>query len=305
MQSQPAARSAPSARGVAAVLVSAASSQVGAAFGTQAFAALSPLGVVAVRQLVMALVLLPTVRPPLRTFTRRQWWPTLLLGVVFAAMNSCLYLAMDHLGLGLAVTLEFLGPLAVALGGSRTRADLVSGLGAAAGVYVLLLPGRSSDWPGIAFGLLAATCWASYILLNRQVGRRLPGLQAPATASLVSLVLTAPVLVASVAQHRPSGRVIVVAALAGLLSSLVPCVLDLLALRRIRPNVFGVLVSVQPAFAALAGLAFLGQALRPHEWVGIAIVALVNAIAVRRRPVRQRRRPAGTPEPTLEESVTA
>jgi inner membrane transporter RhtA len=267
-------------RGVATALLSATSSQFGAASGAHAFAGLSPIGVVAVRQLVVACVLLPTVRPPLHRFTRAQWGPALALGAVVIAMNCGLALAVDRIGLALAVTLEFLGPLAVALLGSRSRRDLLCGLAAAAGVYVLLLPGASSDWTGIAFGLLGAAGWAGYIVLNRHVGARLPGLQAPAVASLVSVVVMVPVLVVAVLAYRPGPGVVVLAVVAGLLSNLVPNALDLRALRTVRPQTFGVLMSVQPALAAVVGLLLLGQHLAGHEWVGIAVIALTNVATV-------------------------
>ncbi|NUT35782.1 MAG: EamA family transporter, partial [Hamadaea sp.] len=169
--------------GLATMVASAASNQVGAAVGAHAFATIGPAGVVAVRQFVAAAVLLPAARPNLRRFTWPQWWPTLLLGLVFAVMNLSLYTAVDRVGLGLAVTLEFLGPLGVALAGSRRLIDLACAAGACLGVYVLVLPSPSSDYLGIGLGLLAAACWAAYILLNRLLGARLPGLQAPAAAT--------------------------------------------------------------------------------------------------------------------------
>ena len=132
-------------RGVATMLSSALSNQVGAAVGAHAFGVVGPAGVVAVRQVVAAAVLLPVARPPLRRMTRFQWWPVVLLAVVFGCMNLSLYTAIDRIGLGLAVTLEFLGPLAVALAGSRSRRDLLLAGAAASGVYVLVLPGPSSD----------------------------------------------------------------------------------------------------------------------------------------------------------------
>ncbi|MFI7077100.1 EamA family transporter [Micromonospora sp. NPDC049903] len=271
----------PLVRGIATMTASAASNQVGAALGAHAFGAIGPAGVVAVRQLVAAAVLLPTVRPDLRRFTWAQWWPTLLLGVVFAAMNLSLYSAVDRIGLGLAVTLEFLGPLAVALAGSRTRRDLLCALGACLGVYVLVLPGPTSDLVGVALGLLAAACWASYILLNRLVGARLPGLQAPAAASLVSALLALPVAITLLAQGRLVGTALLFAVAAGVLASVVPYAADLVALRTVPARFFGVFMSIHPVLAALAGLLLLGQVLQPHEWLGIAMVVTANAVAVR------------------------
>ncbi len=265
--------------GIATMLGSAASNQAGAAVGAHAFPTIGPAGVVAVRQFVAAAVLLPVARPDLRRLTWAQWWPTLLLGVVFAVMNLSLYTAIDRIGLGLAVTLEVLGPLAVALIGSRTRMDLVAALAAGAGVYVLVLPGPSSDYPGIGLGLLAATCWAAYIVLNRLLGRRLTGLQGPALGTSVSALLYLPVAAVLVTQGRLEGMGILYAVAAGLLSSVVPYAADLIALRRVPPRFFGLFMSVHPVLAALAGLIVLGQHLRPHEWAGIVIVIVVNAVA--------------------------
>ncbi|MBB2948262.1 inner membrane transporter RhtA [Actinoplanes lutulentus] len=268
------------AAGLATMMGSAASNQVGAAVGAHAFAAIGPAGVVAVRQFVAAAVLLPVARPNLRRFTWAQWWPTLLLGLVFATMNLSLYTAVDRIGLGLAVTLEFLGPLAVALAGSRTRVDLLCAVGAGVGVYVLVLPGGSSDWFGIGSGVLAAVCWAAYILLNRLLGVRLPGLQAPAAATSVSAVMYLPVLVFVTLSGSWTWPAVLFAVGAGVLSSVIPYACDLVALRTVPPRFFGVIMSIHPVFAALAGLVLLGQFLDAHEWVGIAMVVAVNVVAV-------------------------
>jgi inner membrane transporter RhtA len=234
---------------------SAASAQVGAAVGTFAYAAVGVPGVVAVRQLVAAAVLLPIARPPFRRFTWAQWWPTLLLALVFATMNLSLYSAFSRIDLGLAATLEFLGPLAVALVGSRTATDLVCAVVAGVGVYVLVLPGAATDWLGVGLALLAAACWAAYILLNRVVGRRLPGLQATATATTLCVAV-------------------------GLLCSAVPYAADLVSLRRVPTRFFGVFMSINPALAAVVGLLVLHQVLAVHAWTGIGLVVLANVVAL-------------------------
>ncbi|MEU5949024.1 EamA family transporter [Micromonospora sp. NPDC047465] len=284
----------PLLHGIVTMTASAASSQVGAAVGAHAFAALGPAGVVAVRQFVAASVLLPTVRPNLRRFTWAQWWPTLLLGLVFATMNLSLYTAIDRIGLGMAVTLEFLGPLAVALAGSRTRLDLLCAAGACVGVYVLVLPGPASDHLGVGLGLLAAACWAAYILLNRLVGARLPGLQAPAAATLVSALLYLPVAATLLAQGRLAGTAILYAVGAGVLSSVVPYAADLVALRTVPARFFGVFMSIHPVLAALAGLVLLSQVLKPHEWLGIAIIVTANTLAVQAASAARARHGATT-----------
>lgn len=258
--------------GVVTMLGSAASNQFGAALGAHAFETIGPAGVVAVRQFVAAAVLLPIARPNLRRFTWAQWWPTLLLGVVFAVMNLSLYTAIDRIGLGLAVTLEVLGPLAVALIGATRWFALAAG----AGVYLLVLPGPSSDFAGIGVGLLAAACWAAYILLNRLLGQRLPGLQAPAVGTSVSALLYLPV--ALLTPWEPAAVLYAVGA--GLFSSVVPYAADLITLRSVPARFFALFMSVHPVLAALAGLVLLGQRLDLHEWLGMAVVITVNAVAL-------------------------
>src|ERR1700728_2989855 len=158
--------------GIALMTGSAASNQLGAATAALAFPALGPAGVVAVRQWVAGVVLLITVRPKFASFTRAQWRPVLALALIFATMNLSLYTAIDRIGLGLAVTLEFLGPLSVALLASRRARDLRCALLAGAAVVVLARPRPSADYAGIALALLAAACWAGYILVHRVVGAR-------------------------------------------------------------------------------------------------------------------------------------
>lgn len=274
------------ARGLVTMVASGASNQVGAAVGAHAFPVIGPAGVVAVRQLVAAAVLLPTVRPPVRRYTWAQWWPVLLLGLVYGGMNLGLYTAVDRIGLGLAVTLEFLGPLAVALAGSRRWVDLLCAVAAAVGVYVLVLPGSSTDLLGVAAGLLAACCWASYILLNRTAGRRLPGLQATAVASGVATVTFLPVLGYLLATGAFTPAAFAFAACAGLMSSVVPYALDLTALRTVPARFFGVFMSIHPGLAALAGLLILGEVLALHEVAGMAVVVAANVVAVASLPRR-------------------
>lgn len=269
------------------MLTSAVSNQFGAAVGSTAFDAIGPVGVVAIRQIVGAAVLMPTVRPPLHRFTRAQWWPILLLGVVFVSMNLGLYTAVDRLGLGLAVTLEFLGPLGVALAASRRRLDLLCALAAFGGVWILVMPGPSSDLFGIGAGLLGAASWASYILLNRTIGRRTEGLQGAAAATFVAAVMTTPVVVIFAVQGRFTASSLSAAIVAGLFCSVVPYVLDLVAIRRVPIAVYSVFMSLSPVIAVLAGLVILHQVPVMHEWVGIAIIVAVNATVTGMRSTRR------------------
>src|SRR6201994_1498449 len=171
--------------GVALMLASGLSNQVGASAGALAFPVIGPLGVVAIRQWMAATVLWAVARPKPRAFTPSQWRPVLALALVYAVMNLTLYTAIDRVGLGLAVTLEFLGPLTVALAGSRRRLDAVCAVIAAGAVLVLIHPAPSTDYAGIGVGLTAAVCWGCYILLNRTIGQRLPGLEGSAPAAAV------------------------------------------------------------------------------------------------------------------------
>lgn len=266
--------------GVGTMIGSGLSNQTGAAVGALAFPVLGPLGVVAVRQYVAAVVLLAVARPRLRGFTRRQWWPVLLLAAVFGTMNLSLYTAVDRIGLGLAVTLEFLGPLTIALAASRRRLDAGCALLAGAGVVVLMRPRPSADYIGMALGLVAACCWASYILLNRVVGRRIPGAQGAAAASAVSALAFLPLGLLVALRHPPTTAAVLCAVAAGLLSSAVPYVADLLTLRHVPAQTFGLFMSVNPVLAALVGLLVLGQEMGGPEWTGIGAVVAANAVSI-------------------------
>ncbi|MBH5335417.1 EamA family transporter [Streptomyces pactum] len=262
------------------MLGSGLSNQVGASVGALAFPVIGPAGVVAVRQWVAAVLLYAVGRPRFGRFTGAQWRPVLGLALVFAAMNLSLYTAIDRIGLGLAVTLEFLGPLAVALGGSRRRLDAVCALAAAGAVAVLVRPRPSTDYLGIGLGLLAAVCWASYILLNRTVARRVPGLQGSAAAAVVSAAAYVPIGALVLWRNPPTGAALLCALTAGVLSSAVPFLADLLALRRVPAQFFGVFMSVNPVFAALVGWAVLDQRLDPLAWSAILVIVGTNALAV-------------------------
>jgi len=264
--------------GIALMLTSSASNQAGAALGAMAFPTVGPVGVVAVRQLVTALVLTPIVRPKFRGLRGDQWLPILGLVVVFSVMNLSLYAAIDRIGLALAVTLEFLGPLTVAIASSRRVPDIACAVVAGIGVVVLTSPGPTTDFIGIGLALLAATAWGSYVLLNRTIGQRLPGLQGTAVASSVTAAAWTPVAAAWFATHVPTVAGLALAVACGLMSSIVPYVADLLALRRVPAHMFGTFTSVNPVWAALAGWLLLHQALDVNEWLGIGLIVVSNVL---------------------------
>ncbi|MGP0224466.1 EamA family transporter [Paenarthrobacter sp. NCHU4564] len=265
------------AGGAATLVASALSNQLGAATASLAFPVIGPVGVVAVRQLVAAAVLLPLVRPRLRDLAWRQWWPVLLLAVSFGTMNLGLYASVQRIGLGLAVTLEFLGPLAVALASSRHKTSALCAVAAAAGVVAITNPEASTDFVGIGFGLVAACSWAAYILLNRVVGQRTLGIQGTAAATGVSATLFLPVAVVIFLSQPVDGFTVLCAVAAGILASVLPYVADLVALRRVPASLFGILMSINPVFAAIIGALALRQELAPVQWVGIGLIVAANA----------------------------
>ncbi|AQA16020.1 EamA family transporter [Streptomyces malaysiensis subsp. malaysiensis] len=265
---------------MATMVASGLSNQTGAAIGSHAFPVLGPLGVVAVRQYVAAIVLLAVGRPRLRTFTWWQWRPVAGLAVVFGTMNLSLYSAIDRIGLGLAVTLEFLGPLCIALAAARRRVDACCALVAAAAAITLMRPRPSADYLGMGLALLAAVCWASYIMLNRTVGRRVPGAQGSAAAAGLSALMFLPVGIAIAVRQPPTVSAAVYAVTAGVLSSAVPYLADLFTLRRVPAQAFGLFMSINPVLAALVGWVGLGQDLGWTEWISVGAIVAANALSI-------------------------
>ncbi|MFJ3197805.1 EamA family transporter [Streptomyces griseoviridis] len=269
--------------GVATMAGSGLSNQTGAAIGSLAFPVIGPVGVVAVRQYVAAVVLLAVGRPRLRSFTWRQWWPVLALAVVFGAMNLSLYTAVDRIGLGLAVTLEFLGPLTIALAAVRRRVDAWCAVIAAAGVVTLMRPRPSTDYAGLGCGLVAAGCWAAYILLNRTVGSRIPGTQGSGAAAAVSALMFLPVGAVVVVTRPPTPAAVGCAVVAGVLSSAVPYLADLITLRHVPAQAFGLFMSVNPVLAALVGWVGLGQRLGWTECASVGAIVVANTLSMATR----------------------
>jgi inner membrane transporter RhtA len=259
-----------------------ASVQSGAAVATKLFPAVGPGGAVFLRLVLSAVIVGIIVRPPVRRIARTDLMLVVGFGVVLAAMNALFYLSLDRIPLGVAVTFEFLGPLGVAVGGSRRPLDLVWVALAALGVVLLTSGGGRLDDVGIVLAVSAGACWAAYILLSQRVGRVFSGMTGLAIALGVGAVALAPygIVAGGSALVRPAilGKGLAVA----VLSSAIPYSLELAALRRLRAAVFGVLMSLEPAMAALSGAIFLNQHLRWHEWlaVGAVMVASIGATSV-------------------------
>lgn len=244
--------------------------------------------VVAVRQLVMVAVVLPFYRPKRTELTWRRLWPAVVLGVVLAVMNLSFYESVHLLGLGIAATIEFLGPLALALATSRRVLDIVCALAAGAGVVLLIGPGSSDaadiDPWGLALALTAAASWAAYIVLTRRVAVGLPGLEGLTVASIVSLALLLPFAMATFDADAVDWRIVGLLLGVGLLSSALPYSLDTYILRRISPRLYAIITSSGPVIAALFGWLVLGETFSPTELVAIALVcgAAGTAIATQR-----------------------
>jgi len=277
------------------VLTGVVSVQVGAGVAARLFALIPPAAVTGLRLWTAAAVMIVAGARPLRdnlaSLARRRAWRDAAVvggfGLTLAVMNFSIYQAFARIPLGIAVTIEFLGPLAVAVASSRRLIDLL--WVALAGVGVALLTGTGAPTSGghrvglvgLGFALLAAAAWAVYIVLSRATGRRFPGTSGLTIAMLVAAVVIIPagVTAGGTALLRPG---ILAAGLAiGLLSSVIPYSLELEALRRVPARVFGIWMSLEPAVAALVGLVMLGETLAVTEWAAIVCVMIACAGAAR------------------------
>jgi len=225
-------------------------------------------------------ILLVLVRPRVRGRDRADWLTVLAFGACLACMNWAIYQSFARIPIGVAVTIEFLGPLALAVIGSHRPRDLVWAALAATGVVLLGAERTTWDWAGAGLALLAGTAWAGYILLSSRTGRRWPGLDGLAVASLVAAFLLSPALLTS-SHGLGEPHVLLAGAAVGLLSSVVPYSAEIVALRRIPAVTFGVLMSLEPAAAALTALLIVGEHLGGVQWVAIGCVVAASVGATR------------------------
>jgi inner membrane transporter RhtA len=266
------------ARGVALVVTAVTSLQFGAGYAVTLFDELGPGGAAFLRLAIAAVVLLAVWRPRVAGHPLADLRVAVVFGVVLGVMNLSIYSAMDRIPLGIAVTIEFAGPMAVAVLGSRRALDLLWVALAAAGILLLADPGGGSlDTTGVAFALLAATMWAFYILLAERTGRIFPGGSGLALAMTAGAVVIAPLGIAQAGGELLHPDLVAAGAVVALASSVIPYSLELEALRRLPARVFGVLMSLEPAVAALAGLVVLGQDLGARECAAIALVVVASA----------------------------
>ena len=268
------------------VLGSCTSLQIGAALATHLFPATGPSGATLLRLGLAAGVLLPAGRPGIRTWTRAQWRAVVLFGLSLAGMNAFFYAAIARIPLGIAVTIEFLGPLALAAALSRRPRDLCWVLLALGGVLVLGWAGGgagsggsggSLDVAGVVFVLVAAVFWALYILAGSRAGAEVPGRGTLAVAMAVAALVLTPGGMRGAERIADRPGLLLVAFGTALMASVVPYTLEFAAMRRIPRRAFGILLSLEPAVAALAGRLVLGQRVGT---VGIAAIVAVVAASV-------------------------
>jgi inner membrane transporter RhtA len=257
--------------------VAIASVQFGSALASKLFAQVGPSGAVLLRLVSATIVLLLLWRPRLTGWTRKELLLAGSFGLVLAGMNLSFYAALNRIPLGIAVTIEFVGPLTVAVGSSRRPRDLVWVTLAVLGILALTRGGTSGlSVAGVLLALLAGGFWGSYILLNSRVGRAFEGGAGLAVAMLVAAVFALPFGVADGGSQLLTPRALLIGAAVGMLSSAIPYSFEIEALRRIDPGVFAVLMSLEPAVAALAGFVVLGQGLGLRGVSGIVLVVLAS-----------------------------
>lgn len=259
-------------------LLSMSSVQFGAALSKPVMQELGSFGTTWLRLCFAALALTLFVRPPFLSYGKRQWFGAATLGTAMAMMTLCFFAAIERIPLGLAVAIDFLGPLTVAtiFGGGRWR--LLCPAIAAAGVLCLSWDGSAwvGDMPGVLFALGAAAGWGSYIVLMKQAGQQFTGLEGLSVSLLFAALVATPFGLHQAALGL-SPELAVMTGLLALLVPLLPYALEFVALRWMKASAFGILMSLEPAIGAGAGFIVLGQALTPSQMLGVALVIAASA----------------------------
>ena len=263
---------------VPAVLLSIVSVQGGAAIAKGMFPVLGAAGTTSVRVGLSALVLLVVVRPRLGQLGSAQWQAVVPYGLALGAMNFLFYCALARVPLGLAVTLEFVGPLGLALAGSRRWLDGVWVLLAAAGI-ALIAPwhGAGVDPLGLGFALAAGACWAVYIVLGQRTAAVLPGPVAVTVGMLFATLLVLPFGIASGSLLGLTPRLLLLGGLLALFSSVLPFSLEIRALKSLPTRTFSILMSLEPVAAALSGWLLLGERLMVGQWLAVGFIVAASA----------------------------
>ncbi len=279
--------------GVVLVLCAIASVQLGASIAKTVFDRIDPAGLTLLRLAFAAAVVLLVARPRIRSWDAAAWRSIVFLGVSLAAMNLLFYFALPRIPIAVAVTLELLGPLVLALVQSRRAVDVAWVALAAIGVGVIGAQsiGGDLDPIGVVLALAAGACWAGYILASASVGQRVPGIGGLAGALVIATVAVAPFGIAgAVGSVAADPSVLVPAFLVAMLSSAIAYGLELLALRRVPTRVFGILMSLEPAAAAIFGFLVVRELLSGWDLLALALVIVASAgvaltAARARRPV--------------------
>lgn len=272
------------------IVGAALSLQTGSAVATRVFSMVGAPGLLALRMGIAAVVLIALGRAWRHLPRGRALRAVVVFGAVLGSMNLSFYLALERIPLGVTVALELVGPLSVALLGSRRRVDLAWVAMAVVGVLVLTNPSTSGlDPVGVALALGAGTCWAGYILVGSRVARGLPGTTGLAWAMAASCLVLLPLgaVDAGTALLRP--QVLVGGVVVALMSSVLPYALELKALRRVSPRAFGIMLSMQPGVATAAGFVVAGQRPSLAGLAGIALVVIASLGAVPTRVGTSRR----------------
>ena len=264
------------------VVAGVSSVQLGAAIAKSLFDELTPTGLVMLRLVFGGLLLGLLFRPRVRNRSSRELQLALAFGLTLVTMNFCFYQAIDRIPLGIAVTLEFVGPLGVALVGSRRSSDFLWVTMAASGI-ALLAPGigEGLDAVGVAFALGAGVLWAAYITLSIRVGRAFTGPTGLVLAMAVGAAVSLPFGIASAGSALLEPELLAAAFAVAVLSAALPWSLELEALRRMPAHVFGVLMSLEPAIGALVGFVVLGERIGVRAITAIALVVIASAGAAR------------------------
>ena len=285
------------ASGIGLAVAAMVTIQLGAALSDPLFDEISPAGVVALRLALAALMLWPFARPRIRGRSREDLAAAGALGVCSGLLTLAFFEAISRIPLGVAVTIEFLGPLGVALAGSRRARDVGWVLLAGAGVAMLTLgdgTGEPLELAGVLLAGVSAVCWAGYILLTKRVGARWPGLEGLSVSLIVAALVTLPFGVAGDGTGLLDPGILLASLGLALLIPLLPYVFELIALRRLPTALFGVIMSLEPGFAALLGFLILGQSLAVSGVVAIAMVVVASAGAAltSREPALEEPQPA-------------
>lgn len=269
------------------VLGGVVSVQFGGALAATLVPQIGAAGSVILRLVLATGLLLVVARPRWRGHSRRDWMTVGAFGVALGLMNYAFYGSLGHLPIGVAVTIEFVGPLTLAAVLSRRPRDLVAvgaaGLGVVLISQALSLPLDELEGTGILLALTAGVCWAGYIVFSGRTGAAFPQLEGLALAMVVATIVVLPFGLLDVARHGTAvwdGEVLLKGLGIAVLSSVLPYSLELFALRRLAPAVFGILLSLEPAVAAVAGLLVLGQRLTPVQLLGMTLVVIASALVL-------------------------